>query len=63
MLPKDLYLPSSVAFPERDLKGISPKSIFQISKHHTALKHSESLCKYILSEIFGEKEIKSRLSK
>lgn len=61
MLPRDLYLPNSTAFPERDLKGINPKSIFQISKHHTALQHSESLCKYILSEIFGTREIKKRL--
>jgi chromosome partitioning protein len=63
MLPRGLYLPNSVAFPERDLKGIDPKSIFQISKHHTALKHSESLCKYLLSEIFGEKELNSKLAK
>lgn len=63
MLPKDLYLPSSVAFPERDLKNINPKSIFQINKDHTALKHSESLCKHILIKIFGEKEINSRLKK
>jgi len=63
MLPKDLYLPNSTAFPERDLKGINPKSIFQISKHHTALKHSESLCKHILCEIFGEKYINTRLNK
>lgn len=62
MLPQDIYLPYSIAYPERDLKGISPKSIFQISKHHTALKHSESLCRHILNEIFGEKEITSRLA-
>ncbi|MEZ8191708.1 MULTISPECIES: ParA family protein [Vibrio] len=61
MLPDDIYLPYSIAYPERDLKGISPKSIFQISKHHTALKHSESLCKHILCEIFGSVEINNRL--
>jgi len=54
MLPDDLFLPHSTAFPERDLKGINPRSIFQISKHHTALKHSETLCHYILSDIFGK---------
>jgi len=63
MLPRDLYLPNSTAFPERDLKGINPKSIFQISKHHTALKHSESLCNHILNKVFGETDINKRLLK
>lgn len=63
MLPRDLYLPNSTAFPERDLKGINPKSIFQINQKHTALKHSESLCNFILSKIFGKKELNKRLSK
>lgn len=63
MLPRELYLPNSTAFPERDLKGINPKSIFQISKHHTALQHSEALCKHILCEIFGKSKINNRLNK
>ncbi len=54
MMPYDLYLPQSTAFPERDLKGINPRSIFQISKSHTALKHSEALCQYVLERIFGK---------
>jgi chromosome partitioning protein len=62
MLPKDLYLPNSTAFPERDLKGISPKSIFQISKSHTALQHSESLCNHLLNKIFGKKAINKRIA-
>jgi chromosome partitioning protein len=59
MMPYDLYLPQSTAFPERDLKGINPRSIFQINQSHTAFKHSEALCKYILERIFG----KARVSK
>ncbi|NQZ90257.1 MAG: ParA family protein [Colwellia sp.] len=63
MLPDDLFLPHSTAFPERDLKGINPRSIFQISKHHTALKHSETLCHYILNDMFGKSVITKRLAK
>ena len=63
MLPRELYLPSSVAFPERDIKNINPKSIFQISKQHTALQHSERLCHHILISIFGEDEVSERLKR
>lgn len=62
MLPRDLYLPNSTAFPERDLKGINPKSIFQISKHHTALQHSVTLCEHIIGSIFTPSELKKRLA-
>jgi len=61
MLPKELYLPLSSAFPERDLKSISPKSIFHISGNHTAKKHSEALCYHILSETFSKSEIDKRI--
>ncbi len=63
MLPQDLYLPHSTAYPERDIKGINPKSIFQISKQHTALKHSETLCNHILNTIFGKSNITRKLKK
>lgn len=52
MLPSDIYLPQSTAFPERDLKGISPKSIFQIPKSHAARKKSIEVGRYALNKIF-----------
>lgn len=53
MLPYDLYLPHSTAFPERDLKGISPKSIFQINQNHTAFIHSDKLCCHIIDAMIN----------
>ena len=61
MLPKELFLPLSSAFPERDLKGISPKSIFQITQNHTARKHSEDLCYYVMSKMFGKSTVDKRI--
>lgn len=53
MFPADVFLPQSTAFPERDLKGISPRSIFQISEQHVAHKQSSSVGKFIIDNIFG----------
>jgi chromosome partitioning protein len=52
MFPPDVYLPQSTAFPERDLKGISPRSIFQISAQHVAHKQSSSVGAHTLQKIF-----------
>lgn len=52
MFPPEVYLPQSTAFPERDLKGISPRSIFQISAQHVAHKQSSSVGAFTLSQIF-----------
>ena len=54
MFPPDVYLPQSTAFPERDLKGISPRSIFQISAQHVAHRQSSSVGAFILSKIFPD---------
>lgn len=54
MLPKEIFLPQSTAFPERDIKGISPRSIFQISKTHTARIKSLEVGRFALDRIFGE---------
>lgn len=53
MFPEDIYLPQSTAFPERDIKGISPKSIYQITSSHPARKHSESVGRFVMNSIFG----------
>lgn len=52
MLPEDIFLPQSTAFPERDLKGINPRSIFQIAKSHTANKHATALGEYVLTNLY-----------
>lgn len=52
MFPSDVYLPQSTAFPERDLKGITPRSIFQISAQHVAHKQSSSVGAYVIKRIF-----------
>ncbi len=53
VFPEDVYLPQSTAFPERDLKGISPRSIFQISAQHTAHKQSSAVGAYVIKHIFN----------
>jgi chromosome partitioning protein len=53
MFPEDIYLPQSTAFPERDIKGISPKSIYQITSSHPARLHSERVGDFVMSRIFG----------
>lgn len=60
MLPSDIYLPQSTAFPERDLKGISPKSIFQISESHIARKQSHALGEFVINSIFNENAAKQQ---
>lgn len=52
MFPSDIYIPQSTAFPERDLKGINPRSIFQISQGHIARKQSTSVGAYTIQHIF-----------
>lgn len=53
MFPEEIFLPQSTAFPERDLKGITPRSIFQISAGHAAKQKSIEVGQYTLSKVFG----------
>lgn len=53
VFPEDVFLPQSTAFPERDLKGISPRSIFQISAQHAAHKQSSAVGAYVMKHIFN----------
>jgi chromosome partitioning protein len=54
MLPEDTYLPQSTAFPERDLKGITPRSIFSIPSGHNARIAAEKVGRFVLSRLFSE---------
>jgi chromosome partitioning protein len=54
MFPSEVYLPQSTAFPERDIKGITPKSIFQISQQHLGYKQSLAVGKYVIDKVFNE---------
>ena len=51
LFPKDIFIPYSIAFPERDIKGINPKTIFKISNKHKAKISSEAVGKYIMAHI------------
>ncbi len=53
MFPEEVFLPQSTAFPERDIKGINPKSIYQIAKSHTARLQSEVVGDYVMGKIFN----------
>jgi chromosome partitioning protein len=51
MFPESAYLPQSTAFPERDLKGINPKSIFQINADHNARIKSEEVGRHVMAAL------------
>jgi chromosome partitioning protein len=52
MPAKDIYLPLSTKFPERDVKGINPKSIYQISNSHLANIKSRVVSSWIIDKLF-----------
>lgn len=51
-MPADIYIPLSSAFPERDVKGISPRSIFNIAPSHKARIQAEKVGKYAFKKVF-----------
>jgi chromosome partitioning protein len=55
LCPEEVFLPQSTAYPERDIKGISPKSIFQIANSHKARQQAEIVGDYILKQLFGDR--------
>lgn len=54
LCPPDIYLPQATAFPERDIKGITPKSIFQIANNHKARQQAELVGEYVMSHVLGD---------
>jgi len=53
LCPDDVYLPQSTAYPERDIKGVKPKSIFQIAPSHRARKQAERVGQYVMHKVMG----------
>lgn len=57
-MPDGVYLPLSVAFPKRDVKGANPQSIFNLKPSENARKKAEVVCNYVYNKVFSdEKEI------
>lgn len=51
LCPEQIYLPQSTAYPERDIKGVNPKSIFQISASHKARKQAELVAGFVVNRV------------
>lgn len=54
LCPDDIWLPHSAAYPERDVKGVRPKSIFQIAPSHHARQRAEHVGEYVLKAVMGD---------
>lgn len=54
LCPDDVWLPHSTAYPERDVKGVRPKSIFQIAASHHARQRAERVGEYVLKEVMDD---------
>lgn len=62
-MPEGVYLPLSIAFPKRDVKGVVPKSIFNIKSSDSTRKKSENVCEYVYSSIFSSMSSKAKTQK
>jgi chromosome partitioning protein len=51
-MPEGVFLPLSIAFPKRDVKGARPKSIFDLRASDNARKKSIEVCEYIYNSVF-----------
>jgi len=49
--PPEVYLPRAIAFPERDVRGTNPKSIFSLPDSMPARVQSEVLGEYIFQQV------------
>jgi chromosome partitioning protein len=58
MFPRDIYMPLSIHLPERDLKGINPRSIYDMRKDLTAVKHAVKVGRYVHDKLFTKKDAK-----
>lgn len=54
LCPEDVFLPQSTAFPERDVKGVRPKSIFQINPNHRARQQSERVGAFVIGRVMQD---------
>jgi len=62
MCPPTVFLPQSIAYPERDIKGITPRSIFQISPNHKARKQAEIVGDFIVPQLLNDTRYVRRAS-
>ena len=53
LFPKKSWLNHLTAFPERDLKGIRPKSIFELPKNNRAYLQALAMSEYVQKYIFN----------
>ena len=53
LFPKNAWLNHLTAFPERDIKGIRPKSIFELPKSSTAYLQALAMSEYVQNFIFN----------
>ncbi len=51
-MPEGLYLPLSIEYPKRDVKGARPKTIFHLRPSQNVRVKSEKMCQYVFSSIF-----------
>jgi chromosome partitioning protein len=52
LTPEDVYLPNSIAFPERDVKGARPHSVFHLRDDHPARLQSEIVGEFVYQRVF-----------
>lgn len=53
VFPKDIFLPQATAFPERNVKGALPKSIFKIKESAKARQAAERVCEHVMDKVFA----------
>lgn len=53
-MPEGVFLPQSVEFPKRDVKGARPKSIFHLPPSKNPRQKAEDVCRYVYESIFGK---------
>lgn len=56
LLPEDCWLSLLTAFPERDMVGSIPKSIYHLPSKHPAKIQASAFGKHIYSSIFGDNQ-------
>ncbi len=54
LCPENVWLPLSAAYPERDVKGVRPRSIFQIAPKHPARLQAEVVGEHVLGDVMSD---------
>lgn len=54
LVPDDVYLPMAIAFPQRDVKGADPKSVFHLPESTTARIQSERVGEFVFRQVFSD---------